>query len=199
MLASAPLSSRPLTSSPRLPRSFTVSAIDGEYGWAAWSYSRQAKLNAWAWHGVGALDNVVNWATLGSAIYMRSESDDAVYMMQPDTFLRDGEENVESTGVEATTQWLDFGKPGRMKALTGIDVDCQNVESVEIYVSAGGNREGHLSETVAIGSNQDGWTYSGDVIPLESAGTEFMLRFIGAAGAEVQVNRLSLHWDELQG
>lgn len=198
MLASAAFASRPLASGPLTPRPFLMQALVGEYGWAAWSFSRQAKLNAWAWHGLGT-QNPLAWAALGSHLYMRKDSDDAVHVMAPDTFLAADEASFDSDSVEATTQWLDFGKPGKMKALTGIDADCQNVSSIEVYVAEGGNRAGVLVETIHIGSNQQGWTYSGEMIPLSCAGTEFKLRFIGDPNMEVQVNRLTIHFDEIAG
>lgn len=201
MLAAAAFGSRPLAARPLLPRPFVVKVPAGEYGWAAWSYSRQAKLNAWSWHGLGAFGgaNVNAWAVLGNTIYMRREADGFVHMMQPDAFLQPGEENTESAAVEATTQWLDFSKPGKLKALTGIDFDGAGVLAVEVYVSAGGDRDGVLAESVPVGDNQGGWTYSGETIPLSSAGTEFKLRFLCDPRGEAQVNRLSLHFDLLEG
>jgi hypothetical protein len=199
MLGTYSLASRPLASSPRLPRAFRAAAIMGEYGYAAWSFSKQAKLNAWSWHGIGALLNVLAWAPLGNVVYMRNEADSFIYALQPDTFLTDADNNAESTSVEATTQWLDFGKPGKMKALTGIDFDGVGITAVEVYVATEGARDGELSESVPIGSNQGGWTYSGEVIPLSSAGTEFKVRFIGEPNTEVQVNRMTIYFDEVQG
>jgi hypothetical protein len=199
MLGAYSLASRPLGAGPAVPRPFLVEAVSGEYGYAAWSYSRQAKLNAWSWHGVGALMNVMAWASLGNAVYMRSETDNYIYIQQPDTFYASGDTNYESSSVEATSQWLDMGKPGKRKALTGIDFDGQNITTVEIYVSEGGDRVGELAESVAIGSNQGGWTYSGELIPLSTDGTEFKLRFIAAANTEAQVNKVTLHWDDIAG
>lgn len=194
-----PFAYRPLAATPRATRPFRAAAASGELGWAAWALSRQAKLNAWFWHGVGPNSGVYAWATLGNCVYVRKDDDTFVHIMQPDVYLAADDASRDSQSVEATTQWLDFGKPGKMKALTGIDCDTQNVTSVEVYVSAGGDRAGVLSETVAVGSNQGGWTYSGEIIPLQSAGTEFKLRFIGHPNTEVQINRVTLHWDEVQG
>lgn len=206
MLGSLALASRPLTAGPRLPRAFAVAAVDGEYGFAAWSYSRQAKLNAWTWHGVGSLGNIKAWAALGGAVYFRDESDDLVYLMQPDVFLAEADDNFESTSVEATTQWLDFGKPGRMKALTGMDFDVQGITSVEVYVFIPDpdnprSRVGTLAATIALQDADSGWTYNGELIPTEDVGaaTEFQLKFIGEANLEVQINRITLYWDEVQG
>lgn len=206
MLASYPLASRPLAASPSLPRPFGVAAVDGEYGFAAWSYSRQAKLNAWTWHGVGPLGNIKAWAALGSAVYVRNESDDQVYLIQPDVFLAEGDDNLESTSVEATTQWLDYGQPGRMKALTGMDFDVQGITSVEVYVfipdpADPRSRVGTLASTITLQDADSGWTYNGELIPTEDVGaaTEFQLRFVGEANREVQINRITLYWDEVQG
>jgi hypothetical protein len=200
MLGTSSLASRPLAAGPPIPRPFTIAALDGEYGWAAWSYSRQAKLNAWAWHGIGST-SINSWATLGNAIYMRCDSDEYVRIMQPDTFLLADATSSDSTSVEAVTQWLDFGKPGKRKALTGIDFDGLNVQSVEFYVSENGGRTGTLAATIAISENDGGWTYNGEVIPLEEVGsaTEFMLRFIGHANLETQINRLTLYYEEVSG
>lgn len=206
MLASLPLASRALAATPRSPRAFTVSALTGEYGWAAWSFSRQAKLNAWAWHGVGELESLVNVATLGNAIYMRSEADDFVYLMQPDVFLLDGQENAESETVEATTQWLDFGKPGKMKALEGMDFDVLGITSVEVYVFVPNpadprDRTGTLAATIALEDADSGWTYNGEVISTEDVGsaTEFQLRFIAGADREAQINRITLYYSDVAG
>lgn len=201
MLGTVSLASRPLSAAPLLPRAFRVAIMEGQYGWAAWSYSRQGKLNAWSWHGLGAGSDasVTNWAVLGNTIYMRREADSLVHLMQPDVFLGAGDENTESTSVEATTQWLDFGRPGKRKALTGLDFDGKNVDTVQVYVSAGGDRDGVLAETIDLTDAQGGWTYSGELLPLSCDGTEFKLRFIGDANQEVQVNRLTLHWDEIAG
>lgn len=172
-----------------------------EYGWLAWSFSRQAKLNAWAWHGAGgaARAKVTGWASLGNRMFLRTDKEPYLLVMTPEVFLQDETEAAAYAACHATTQWLDFGKPGKMKALTGIDADCKNVSSIEIYVSAGGNRDGVLSETIAIGSNQSGWTYSGEVIPLASTGTEFKVKLLGPGNVECQVNRFTLHYDEIAG
>jgi hypothetical protein len=198
MLGTGSLASRPLVAAPTLPRPHQIAAANGEFGWTAWSFSRQAKLNAWSWHGLGGA-SVFAMATLGNTVYIRKDADSYVHAITPDVFFNAGDENTESASVEATTQWLDFGKPGKMKALTGIDADVQNVTAIEVYVSEDGSRDGVLSETVAIGSNQDGWTYSGEVIPLESAGTEFKLRIVGDGNLEAQVNRITLYFTEIQG
>jgi hypothetical protein len=198
MLGTGSLASRPLVSTPSLPRPHRLAATVGEFGWTAWSFSRQAKLNAWSWHGLGGA-SVFAMATLGNTVYIRKDADSYVHALTPDVFYGADDENTESTSVEVTTQWLDFGKPGKMKALTGIDADVQNVTAIEVYVSEDGSRDGVLSETVAIGDNQAGWTYSGEVIPLESAGTEFKLRIVGDGNLEAQVNRITLHFTEIQG
>lgn len=206
MLGSHALASRPLVSAPLQPRPFLVAAVSGEFGWAAWSYSRQAKLNAWTWHGIGALGNVRNWAALGNVVYVRDESDDLVYAIQPDVFLASADTNAESTSVEATTQWLDFGKPGKMKALTGMDLDVLGIVTVEVYVFIPDpenprDRSPTLAASYSLVDADSGWTYNGEVIPTEDVGaaTEFMLRFIGEANQEVQVNRITLYWDEVVG
>jgi hypothetical protein len=200
MFAASPLASRPLATSPR-PRTFRPAAPSGEYGYAAWSFSKQAKLNSWSWHGIGALLNVQAWATLGNVVYLRNETDNFVYALQADTFMEEAEVNSESTSVEATTQWLDFGKPGRMKALTGIDFDGLNVSAIEVYVSENGGRTGTLAGSIPISDNNGGWTYNGEIIPMEGVGaaTEFMLRFVGDGNREVQINRMTLYFDEVQG
>ena len=170
-----------------------------EYGWAAWVYSKTAKLNAWSWHGLGAtsLANIDSWATLGTSIYMRREGLTSLYVMQPDTFIGELEANSESPNVYAETQWLDFGKPGILKSLTGIDFDGQNVIRVEVYVAIGGSRIGELADIAEVGSSQGGWTYSTEVIPVTASGTEFKLRFVGDPDAEVQVNRVTCNFDDL--
>lgn len=201
MLGTSPFASRPLSCSPRVPRAFRAAAVMGEYGYAAWSFSKQAKLNAWSWHGVGNLLNIQNWASLGNTVYMRAEADSNIYALQADTFLAASDANAESTSVEAVTQWLDFGKPGKMKALTGIDFDGLNVAAIEVYVSENGGRTGTLATSVPIGENAGGWTYNGEIIPMEEVGaaTEFMVRFVGSGNLEVQINRMTLYFDEVQG
>ena len=205
MLGAFPLASRPLVATPRQPRPFRVAALVGEYGWAAWSYSRQAKLNAWAWHGVGA-SGINSWATLGDRIYVRREGDSYVHVMQPDVFLAEGVTSTDSASVEATTQWLDFGKPGRLKALTGIDMDVLGVQTVQIYVHIPDatnprSRVGTLAATLSLINAETGWTYNGELIPTEDVGaaTEFMLRFVCDAKQESQINRISLYWQDLEG
>ncbi len=171
-----------------------------KYGWASWSFSRQAKLNAWSAHSAGAGNGAkINaWCTLGSAIYMRNDGDDYLMQMQPDVF---GDEQVGAVSApyvaEMDTQWLDMKKPSVNKALTGIDFDGQQVSAIEVYSSAGGDRNGVLLDSIPINSNQAGWTYSGEVIPVEGHGTEFKLKFIGVAGQDVQVNKLTLYYDEV--
>lgn len=197
---SIPHHGRPFSSG-QIPMRQVAWAVDPrEYGWAAWTYSKQAKLNAWAWHGLGATStsNVNAWTSLGSSVYLRREGDDTLYVMRQDTYVQPSEVNAESLSVYAETQWLDFGKPAERKALYGIDFDGVNVVTVEVYVSENGGRTGVLSETVPIMSADGGWTYNGDLVPLESAGTEFKLRFIGHPDLEVQVNRMTLHWDSME-
>lgn len=197
--SSAPLSSLPLSATFALTRPSLLAAASGEFGWAAWTYSKTAKLNAWAWHGLGetASANVHGWAQLGNSMYLRRDGDENVYLMQPETWFEDGETNNESGSVYAETQWLDFGKPGNLKALTGMDFDGMNVATVQVYVSVGGDRVGQLADTIIVADSQDGWTYSGDILPVNAAGTEFKLRFVGDPNLEVQVSRLSVYWDDL--
>ena len=85
----------------------------------------------------------------------------------------------------------------KLRALTGLDFDGLNVESVLVYVSEDGDRIGQLADTILVGSAQGGWTYSGGVLPVDAAGTEFKLRFVGDANLEVQVNRLTIYFDDL--
>jgi hypothetical protein len=197
MIGAYPLAHRPLASAAKTPRAWQSAPTSGEFGWAAWSFSRQAKLNAWGWHGLGSSSGLFAWATLGNCMYVRRDSDSLVHVMKPDTYLAAGVASSDSGSVEATTQWLDFGKPGKVKALTGIDADCRNVHTIEVYISEGGAREGTLAESIPIGDNNGGWTYNGEMIPLAVAATEFMVRFVGDPNTEVQVNRLTLHWDDI--
>lgn len=199
MFASAPTASRPFASGQIYPRQTLLASALGEYGWTAWTYSKTAKLNAWAWHGLGSTGtaNVNSWAQLGSSLYMRRDGDNSIYVMQPDVFFSESDVNSESQSVFAETQWMDFGRPGSLKSLNGMDFDGLRVESVEIYVSIDGDRTGTLAETIEVGSAQGGWTYSGGVLPVNVAATEFRLRFIGDPNFETQINRLTLYWDDL--
>jgi hypothetical protein len=196
MLGTGLLATRPLASSPRLPRPFRPASVAGEFGWAAWSFSRQAKLNAWGWHGLGGGD-LYAMATLGNVVYVRKSEDGYMHALNPDVFYADGEVSTESQSVEAMTQWLDFGQPGKGKALTGIDFDGVGIDTIEVYIAEAGNRDGVLAESIPIGSNDGGWTYNGEVVPLEVAATEFKLRFIGRADIEATVNRLTLYWEPI--
>lgn len=200
MFGSHSFASRPIVSAPKLPRPYAVVAVEGEYGFAAWSYSRQAKLNAWSFHGLGG-DTLYAWATLGNYVYVRKEGTDFVHALLPDDFYAEGATSTDSGSVEAVTQWLDFGKPGKKKALSGIDADCKNVTTIEIYVSEDGGRTGTLASSIAIGSNDGGWTYNGEVISTEDVGsaTEFMLRFVCDGDLEAQINRVTLYFDEVAG
>lgn len=199
MFSSTAFANRPFASNQIAYRQTLMAASAGEYGWSAWTYSKTAKLNAWAWHGLGVTGsaNINAWTQLGNSLYLRKDGDSTIHLMQPDAYFLAGESNTESQSVYAETQWLDFGKPGELKGLTGIDFDGLNVTSVDIMVSVDGDRDGALVETIPIGSAQGGWTYSGGIIPLTLAGTEFKLRFTGDPDLEVQVNRLSLHWDSM--
>ncbi len=199
MFSAFPFSNRPFSAGQNARRSVTIVPRVGEYGWSAWTYSRQAKLNAWAWHGLGesGTSNINAWAQLGNCLYLRRENDLPLYVMRPDEFIEDGETNTESVNVMAETQWLDFKAPGNLKALTGLDFDGLNVLSVEVYVSVNGGRTGELADTIQGGSANGGWTYNGDVLPVEASGTEFKLRFIGNPNLEVQVNRLTIYFDDL--
>lgn len=196
---SATFSTRPFAAGQIPNRQTLLAAINGEYGWTAWTYSKTAKLNAWAWHGLGVTGtaNINAWAQLGNSIYLRKDGDSAVYLMMPDVFLQAEDINTESLAVYAETQWLDFGKPGDLKGLTGIDFDGMNVVALEVYVSENGGRDGVLAETLPVGSADGGWTYSGAMLPLTAAGTEFKLRFVGDPNLEVQINRMTIYWDNL--
>ena len=197
--SSSPSASIPFSSGAALAHPTLLASSLGEYGWAAWTYSKTAKLNAWAWHGLGATGtaNICAWAQLGSSMYLRRDGDESIYTMTPDVYFLDGETNTESQSVYAETQWLDFGKPGSLKSLSGIDFDGVNITSVEIYVSVDGDRDGTLADTIQVGSAQSGWTYCGGVLPVEAAGTVFKLRFNGHPDLESGVNRLTLIWDDL--
>lgn len=189
--------SRAFNTGPGPSRELLLLADVPENGWAAWTYSKTAKLNAWSWHGLGVNSNsrVNAWATIGNQIYLRRDSDTSLYAMTPDVFLAASEENQESQKVYAETQWLDFGKPGLLKGIEGMDFDGKNIDRIEFYMSVDGNRSGELAVSVPL--SQDGWTYSGGIIPVELASTEFKLRFVGSANLEVQVNKLTLYWEEL--
>lgn len=167
-----------------------------EYGWLAWSYSRQAKLNAWAWHGAGGSPRakVLGWASVGNRIYMRSDKEPYLLVMTPEVFAQDQTETGAYAQCAMQTQWLDFGKPGKRKSLVGIDIDAKNVTSIGVRVSAGGNRDGITADSILVGSAQDGWTYSGEMLPVNADGTEFRVTFSGGGIGEVQINRFTLHW-----
>jgi hypothetical protein len=201
MLGTGLLATRPLASSPRLPRPFRPASVAGEFGWAAWSFSRQAKLNAWGWHGLGGGD-LYAMTTLGNVVYVRKSEDGYMHALNPDVFYADGEVSTESQSVEATTQWLDFGQPGKTKTITGIDIDALGVQAVEVYVFIPNpedrrDRTPTLAATIPLGDAESGWTYNGGVIATEDvgAGTEFMLRFICESGQEATINRLTLYWE----
>ena len=199
MFSASTFSGRPFSATPIPERGIAVYARLGEFGWAAWTYSRQAKLNAWAWHGLGdsGTSNINAWAQLGNSMYLRRENSLALYSMRPDVFFADGETNDESQLVVAETQWLDFKAPGNLKALTGMDFDGVGIQTVEVYVSINGGRDGTLADTINVGGAGGGWSYGGDVLPVEASGTEFKLRFIGDPDREVQINRLTLYYDDL--
>lgn len=194
-----PFMARPWSGGARYARSTTVLIETAQSGWTAWTYSKTAKLNAWSWHGLGTdiTSKIYAWATLGNSLYLRRSALEPLFVMAPDIFYGSMETNQESVSVYAETQWLDFGKPGSLKALTGMDFDGQNVTRIEIYGSVDGNRQGQIFESIDIGDAQGGWTYSGDVIPVSCAGTEFKLRFVGDPNLEAQVNRLTLYFDDL--
>ena len=118
MFASAAFTSRPFSSGQIPARQTLLAATNGEYGWSAWTYSKTAKLNAWAWHGLGVTGtaNINAWSQLGNSVYLRRDGDQSLYLMQPDVYFLASETNSESQAVYAETQWLDFGKPGDMKA-----------------------------------------------------------------------------------
>jgi hypothetical protein len=205
MLASFPLAHRPLTSTERNPRPFRASASVGEFGWAAWSFSRQAKLNAWAWHGLG-VNGIFAWAALGNCVYVRKDNDTAVHVMQEDVYLGEDDASSDSTSVEATTQWLDFGLAGKTKALNGMDLDVLGVTEVEVYVFIPNpddprDRTGTLAASYSLTDAESGWTYNGEVIPTEDVGsaTEFMLKFIGDGNQKVEINRVTFYFDEVKG
>ncbi len=205
MFGAGPTACRPYVSTPRLPRPYAVAAVTGEYGFAAWSFSRQAKLNAWSFHGLGG-DTLYALATLGNYVYVRRDGVDFVDALRPDTFFTAAETNTESTSVEAVTQWLDFGKPGKMKALDAIDLDVLGIETVEVYVFIPNpddprDRTGTLAATISLVDAASGWTYNGEMIPTEDVGaaTEFQLRLIGDANREVQINKITLHYTEITG
>lgn len=199
MFGAATFSNRPFSAGQTPRRAISLFPRSGEYGWAAWTYSRQAKLNAWAWHGLGdsGSSNINAWAQLGNSVYLRRENSPTLYSMRPDVFMEAAEANDESQLVMAETQWLDFKAPGNLKALTGMDFDGLNVQTVEVYVSVNGGRTGTLADTIQVGSANGGWTYNGEMLPVEGSGTEFKLRFIGHPNLEVQVNRLTIYFDDL--
>lgn len=197
--SSLPYLSRPFSAGQYAFRATAVLDLAQQNGWAAWVYSKTAKLNAWSWHGLGgtASARINSWAALGNSLYLRRDGDSSIHVMRADTYFADGDTNTESLAVYAETQWLDFGKPGIQKGLTGLDFDGQNVATVEIYTSADGDRNGVLCDTIEVGSDQGGWTYSGGVLPVVGNGTEFKLRFICSSNLDAQINRLTLYWDDL--
>jgi hypothetical protein len=176
------------------------SSTPGPEGWVAWSYSRQAKLNAWAAHGAGTGNRarLRGWTVFSNAVYMRHAHDDYLYVMRPDVY--DAEQAMaQRAPYTAQTQWLDFGKPGKRKSVYGLDFDGKNVDNISILTAINGSREGVLAETINVGANQFGWTYSGEMLPVAVDGTEFKLGFAGSAAAEIQINRVTLHFDEIEG
>lgn len=197
MFAALPLSSRPFAAGPVTSADAIAAALGAENGWAAWTYSKTAKLNAWSWHGLGTSDTakVYAWSTIGNSIYLRRDDDEVFYVMRPDTFFASTDTNPESSKVYAETQWLDFAKPGNLKCITGLDFDGKNITSVDFYISVDGERNG--TSVISVALSQDGWTYSGGVIPVDLASTEFKMRFVGNANMEVQINRLTLYWEDL--
>jgi hypothetical protein len=182
------------------PNDWTFGSAD-EYGWLSWSYSRQAKLNAWSWHGAGGTPRakVKGWASLGNRMFMRTDKEPYLLVMTPEVFLTDQTEGASTALCAMTTQWLDFGKPGRRKAIYGIDFDGKNVASISIKSSAGGNRSGQGLGSLQVGDAQGGWTYSGEMLPFEGDGTEFQVSFSGGVTGELQINRFTIHYEDIQG
>jgi hypothetical protein len=173
-----------------------MATTSAERGFAAWTFSKTGKLNAWSWHGLRS-NKVAGWACVGDTVYMRMDGDTGLYFTKQDQYVPTGTASADTSSAEAITQWLDFGQIGKAKTLTGIDADVRNVSYIEVYVSAKGDRSaGVLADTIAIGANDGGWTYNGEVIPLEIEATEFQLRFVGIdAGLEVHINRVTLYWE----
>ena len=190
-------SARPFSTRPTYPSEIEIGY--GEHGYAAWSYSRASKLNAWSWHGLGGGSGVrpFAWASLGRSVYMRQDGSTEIRTLRPDAFFSSEVENSESSTVIARTQWLDFGKPGNLKALTACDFDGQNILAVRIYSSVGGNRDGVFMQTIPVIDADQGWTYSGGLLPVSAHGTEFMLEFVADPLGDAEVNRFSLHFDDL--
>ena len=190
-------SARPFSTRPTYP--YEIEIGQGEHGFAAWSYSRASKLNAWAWHGLGVGSGVrpFAWASLGRSVFMRQDGSTELRVMKPDVFLPASESTSDSQTVRARTQWLDLGKPGNLKALTGCDFDGQNITAVRIYSSVGGDRAGALMQTIPVIDADGGWTYSGGLIPVSAHGTEFMIEFVADPLADAQVNRFTLAFEDL--
>lgn len=172
-----------------------------EYGWLAWSFSRQAKLNAWSWNGAGGSPRakVTGWASLGNRMFLRTDKEPYLLVMTPDVYGSEAVETGASALCAMTTQWLDFGKPGRRKAITGIDFDGKNILTISISTSAGGDRNGQLLGSLQVGDAQGGWTYSGELLPFEGDGTEFRVSFSGGVTGELQLNKMTIHYTEVEG
>lgn len=184
------------------PGTWNVSnAIPAEDGWLAWTYNRQAKLNAWAMHGSNGPPRaqIKGWAALGGRVYMRNNLDDYLMVMNKGVYTAEqigGSFNPVTGSVY--TQWLDFKLPGRIKQITGIDFDTKNVSSMTVFMAVNGDRTGYAAVDVPILSNQSGWTYSGEIIPVEAAGTEFKFGFTGMGSVvESQINRMTVYFEDL--
>lgn len=197
MFASIPFASIPFSTSAPLAHPTLLASSAGEYGWAAWTYSKTAKLNAWAWHGLGGTGtaNVTAWAQLGGAMYLRRDGSEEIYRISPGTFLAEVAVNTESSSVYAETQWLDFKLPGKLKGITGMDFDGEGIESVDFFMAVDGSRVG--VPVLSLQLSQDGWTYSGGTLPVELASTEFKLRFVGHPNTDVRVSRFTIYFDDL--
>lgn len=171
----------------------------GNYFWAAWSYSRQAKLNAWAMHTTGGSPRAIisAWAVLGNSVYMRNDKDTYLEMMTPEVWGTEQTESGTFNICDMITQWLDFKLPGNRKSITGIDFDGKNITSISVQTSVGGSRTGVTADTVAVGNAQGGWTYSGEVLPMNADGTEFRFFFNAGGSSEVQLNRFTIYFDDL--
>lgn len=174
--------------------------FSGNYFWAAWSYSRQAKLNAWAMHTTGGIlrATMFAWAVLGNSVYMRNDKDTYLEVMNPNTWGSEQTESGTFNICDMSTQWLDFKLPGNRKSITGIDFDGKNLTSISVQTSDGGSRTGITADILYVGSNaQGGWTYSGEVLPMNADGTEFKFNFSGAGSNEVQLNRFTVYYEDL--
>ncbi len=148
-----------------------------------YSISRTAKIAAWSHYFLPATADA--FAELGQTLYIRCG--DNVFKLDPDVHADQG----QPYEVVIQLPYMDLKKPGRNKRIFGADLVMEG--RCEFSVGFDVRDATAFTDPVRVKGN----TRGGGMIPVESCGTEFSLKFRNFDNKPFRLDAVTLYFDDL--